>query len=232
MCSPDVQRLHGKYVMTFNSWGDKVGKPNQLFYITSDDLVHWSARHPLALNLTHADVDKRVIDAALAEADGGYYLMFKEQTQGVPKRPRIAFSSSLSGTFQFVEDGLPSLLMTDGKENNMIHENYEFIYTSNEWRLLSTDYPPQGEYLYTLKPGSRWLQWTEGYQLDIPLQTFNTDNRDNASALYDWRKHDSYYYLLYAGRTENTSYAKRGWNRLALARSKDLIHWSAAGDMR
>ena len=23
MCSPDVQRLRGKYVMTFNSWGDK-----------------------------------------------------------------------------------------------------------------------------------------------------------------------------------------------------------------
>ena len=23
MCSPDVQRLGGKYVMTFNSWGDK-----------------------------------------------------------------------------------------------------------------------------------------------------------------------------------------------------------------
>jgi hypothetical protein len=33
MCSPDVRQLYGKYVMTFNSWGDKPGKPNQLFYI-------------------------------------------------------------------------------------------------------------------------------------------------------------------------------------------------------
>jgi hypothetical protein len=28
MCSPDIQRLNGTYVMTFNSWGDKPGKPN------------------------------------------------------------------------------------------------------------------------------------------------------------------------------------------------------------
>src|SRR5580698_1199980 len=47
MCSPDVQQLYGKYVMTFNSWGDKPGKPNLLFYMTSDDLVHWTPRKPL-----------------------------------------------------------------------------------------------------------------------------------------------------------------------------------------
>jgi hypothetical protein len=117
MCSPDVQRLNGKYVMTFNSWGDKPGKPNQLFYRASDDLVHWTPRRTLGLNLTQAG-NQRVIDAALAPA----------------------------------------------------------------------------------------------------------------AAVYDWRKYDGYYYVIYAGRNEGQTYAKRGWNQIALARSKDLIHWSVPGE--
>jgi hypothetical protein len=32
----------GKYVMTFNSWGDKPGKPNQLFYMTSEGRARFS----------------------------------------------------------------------------------------------------------------------------------------------------------------------------------------------
>ncbi len=51
----------------------------------------------------------------------------------------------------------------------------------------------------------------------------------NAAAVYDWRKYDGYYYLIYAGRNEGQTYAKRGWNQIALARSKDLIHWSVPG---
>jgi hypothetical protein len=52
MCSPDVQFLYGQYVTTFNSWGEKPGVLGQLFYETSKDLVHWSARETLALSLT------------------------------------------------------------------------------------------------------------------------------------------------------------------------------------
>ncbi len=229
MCSPDVERLDKQYVMTFNSWGDKPGKPNQLFYMTSDDLVHWSRRRTLALNLTGAGPDQHAIDAALAFADGGYYLIYKEQTPGIPKRPRMAFAKSLDGPYKFVGDGLPALPMANGKDNGQIHENYEFVHTNNKWRLLTTDYVPQAPYLYTLQPGSHWLRWTQGYRLDIPVETFNTDNVANAAALYDWRKYDGYYYLVYGGRTEGHTYARRGWNQLGLARSKDLIHWSVPG---
>ncbi|MBN9614393.1 MAG: hypothetical protein BGO25_00165 [Acidobacteriales bacterium 59-55] len=232
MCSPDVQQLNGKYVMTFNSWGDKPGKPNQLFYITSDDLVHWSARHNLALNLTGAGSDQHAIDAALAVADGGYYLAYKEQRPGTPKRPRMAFSTSLDGPFHFVSDGLPVLLMRDGKDNGLLHENYEFFHTNHEWYLLTTDYIPQAPYLYKLEHGSKWLRWTRGYTFNIPMEKFNTVNVANASAIYDWRQYDGYYYLIYAGHTEGETYARRGWNRLGLARSKDLIHWSVPGASR
>jgi hypothetical protein len=225
MCSPDVQHLGGRYVMTFNSWGDKPGKPNDLFYMTSDDLVHWSQRRTLALNLTQ---DKRVIDAALAEVDGGYYLIWKEGTQGHMK-PRLAFGTALDQPFKFVGDGFPALLMADVSDNGLTHENYEFLDTQGKWYLLTTDYNPEGPYLYQLEPGSGWLKWTRGYRLETPKERFNTDHRDNAAALYDWRRYDGYYYLIYGGRTEGKSYAGRGWNQLGLARSKDLIHWFAPG---
>jgi hypothetical protein len=239
MCSPDVQLLYGKYVMTFNSWGDKPGKPNQLFYESSDDLFHWTPRKTLALNLTQIG-DQRVIDAALAAADGGYYLVYKEQTPGIHSRPRIAFSPSLDGSFHYLGDGIASLSMKDGKDNGFFHENYEFLHTNSHWYMLTTDYlhnsqnhdkyDVQAPYLYALEPGSHWLQWTRGYTFEIPQEKFNTDGIDNAAALYDWRNYDGYYYLIYAGRAEGQTYLRRGWNQIALARSKDLIHWSIPGE--
>jgi hypothetical protein len=238
MCSPDVQRLYGKYVMTFNSWGNITGKPNQLFYMTSDDLAHWSDRAPLALNLTKVG-DQHVIDAALAQADGGYYLVYKEQTPGIHSRPRMAFSTSLKGPFRYVGDGIVALLMKDGKDNGFFHENFEFIHTNGHWYILTTDYlhkrfnpikyDVQAPYFYRLQPDSNWLLWNQGYTFEIPREKFNTDSIANAAALYDWRRYDGYYYLIYAGRNEGQTYARRGWNQIGLARSKDLVRWSVPG---
>jgi hypothetical protein len=233
MCSPDVQLLNGQYVMTFNSWGDKPGKHDALFYMTSPDLVHWSERRTLAPNLTEGS---RAIDAAFAASDSGYYLIWKEGTEG-KMRPRLAFAKSLKGPFAYVGNGLPSLLWADGHdittEPPSYHENYEFLHTDEQWYLLSTDHGrkkgPLGPFLYKLEPGFGWLKWTGGHQLNTPLETFNTVDRDNAAAIYDWRQYDGYYYMIYAGVTERTSFARRGWNQLGIARSKDLIHWSAAG---
>lgn len=242
MCSPDVQQLDGKYIMTFNSWGDEPGKPNELFYMMSPDLLHWSKAKALALNLTGPN---RVIDASLAEADGGYYLIWKEGSPQGSMRPRLAFARSLDGTFAYVESGYPSLLSRDGKEDGLVHENYEFVHMNSQVYLLTTDYElqthdksrrqegarwsKQGARLYELDRKSHWLKWINGYRLAIPEEQFNTVNRDNAAALYDWRSYSGYYYLIYAGVTERTSYAGRGRNQLGLARSKDLIHWEVPG---
>lgn len=238
MCSPDVVKAGRQYILTFNSWGDTQkhtvlpDRRNSLFYMTSTDLVHWSVRKSLAANLTAGE---SVIDAALAPTNHGYYLIWKE-IKGMT--PQIAFSPSLEGTFAFVGSGHPSLLAMGEKEDGLIHENCQFVHTKHEWYLLTTDYtqPPPGKlaldpapYLYRLDSESKWLRWTKGYKLSIPVEAFNTDNVANAAALYDWRKKDGYYYLLYAGRDDEESYAGRGWNSLGIARSKDLVNWMVAG---
>lgn len=62
-----------------------------------------------------------------------------------------------------------------------------------------------------LKSGfSHWLRWIHGYTLEVPHEEFNAGKLADASVLYDWRKYDGYYYLIYAGRTEDQSYAGRG----------------------
>ncbi len=121
MCSPDVQRVGNQYILTYNSWENKVGKPNALFYKISKDLVHWSQAKTLAANLTG---DKGVIDAALAYTDKGFYLIWKPY---YVCGPRMAFIPSLDQPFRLVGDGTPSLLMADGMDNGLTHENYEFV---------------------------------------------------------------------------------------------------------
>jgi hypothetical protein len=152
----------------------------------------------------------------------------------------MAFSTSLDAPFHYVGDGVAALLMKDAKDNGCFHENYEFLHTNGKWYMLTTDYlhnhltpdkyDVQAPYLYALERGSHWLKWTRGYTFDIPQENFNKESIANAAALYDWRKYDGYYYLVYAGRSEGQTYAKRGWNQIALARSKDLIHWSIPGE--
>ncbi|MGH9396468.1 MAG: hypothetical protein ACRD18_06410 [Terriglobia bacterium] len=234
MCSPDVRKAGPGYELSFNSWGDEEGKPDQLFYMTSPDLVHWSARHPLAANLT---AGKRVIDAAVVDTGSGSYLIWKQNTDGHPK-PRVGFSRSLEGPWSFARSGAESgegsgfatLTMPDGKENGLIHENFTFIRAGGKWRLLSSDYPHgHHEILYTQLNSKNWLDWGKGLAIHVAPEGFNTLVHADAAAIYNWQKYDGYYYLIYAGRNEAKTYLRRGWNRLALSRSKDLVHWVPAG---
>jgi hypothetical protein len=227
MCSPDVQRLGETYVLAFNSWGDDPERPDQLFYMTSKDLQHWSPRQPLGADLT---AGHGVIDASVAPAGGGLYLIWKEGRPPQQMRTRLAEAKSLSGPWHFVGSGYPALKMASGQENGLTHENFEFLWIDGKLHLLSSDYPHgHHEYLYTLLDPSQTLDWGEGFELNIPAESFNQMAPCDAAAIYDGRKQDGYFYLIYAGRNDATTYLHRGWNRLALARSKDLVHWVPAG---
>jgi len=110
MCSPDLDVINGQHVMTFNSWGDLAGKPNQLFYSTSADLVTWSPMKPLAANLTAGD---RSIDATTTTANGRVYLFWKDGAGN----PRAAAAPSLDGPWSFAGNGSPTLLMRGSGDN-------------------------------------------------------------------------------------------------------------------
>ncbi len=242
MCSPDITQVNDAYYLTLNSWGDKPGSPNQLFYMRSNDLRHWSDRRPLAHNLTRG---VRAIDAALACAGDTWYLVFKIEQS---RRPVIASAPSLDGVWSLVGEEGALFYMSGGRESTSHHENFQFIEIDGRWRLLCTDYAPgdamsHHAHVYTISGTGEqredWLRWEAGYRLDIPVEAFNTLSRDNAAALCDWRERDGYIYLIYAGnnavrQSEFRGQASlrpwpRGWNKLGLARSRDLVRWFPPG---
>ena len=223
MCSPNITRIGDTYYLTYNSWGDdhSNGMPNQLFLATSKDLENWEKHIPLARNITidEEGAPRRAIDAAITYANDKFYLVWKAK-----QTPQIAVSTNITG------DSWRTL----GRPTEEWFENAEFIDINGKWYLLVTARGPKPErdHLPTLIPmlgdgveDSDWLGWGEFTFLNIPEESFNTDNRANASFLADWRHRDGYFYLLYAGRTENKSHAGRGDNKLGLARSMDLITW-------
>ncbi len=73
--APEIIELDGKFILTYNSWGDKFMKPNKLFYAVSEDLKSWDKHRPLALNVTK---NKRAIDVTLAYENGKYIINWKE----------------------------------------------------------------------------------------------------------------------------------------------------------
>lgn len=227
MCSPNITRVDDTYYLTYNSWGDDHpnGSPNQLFYAESKDLENWDKHKPLATNVT-VDEDggpRRAIDAAVTYDRGKYYLVWK-----AVQTPQIAWSNCMGA------DGWTTL----GRPIGSWFENGEFLKIDGRWHMLVTANPPGTKaHLPHLVPmindGSKvahWLGWGQMQLLDIPQEEFNTNRRANASFLADWREHDGYFYLLYAGRTESESHLGRGDNKLGLARSKDLKNWTVPGE--
>jgi hypothetical protein len=210
MASPDIKKIGDTYYLTYNSWGDKKGQPNQLFYATSKDLEHWEYDLPLASNITRG---KRAIDAAIAHYNGNYYLQWKEF-----QRPKIAWSTDMGATGWHRIGWVPGHWF----------ENAELIRIDGSWNIIATCRLHQPCIREMKGDGSEivhWKRWTWPRRLDIPMEEFNTDNIANAAFLADWREYDGYFYLIYGGRTEGQTHFKRGNNKLGLARSRDLIVW-------
>ncbi len=216
MTSPDISRIGGRYILTYNSWGDKEGQPNQMFYAVSDDLQHWDQDLPLAQTLTRGH---RVIDPALAQFAGRWYMAYKRHQE-----PCIAVADAL-GPDGWTDIGNPGLGW---------FENAQFLWFDGRWHLHTTmkndnrDHEPR---LFAMtadgSESHHWLHWEDLGWLTPPRQAFNTDHLANASSLLSRRDSDGHVYLLYSGRTSSAGFAGRGHNRLGLARSVDLKHWVA-----
>ena len=236
MCSPSVREHDGEVYLFYNSWGDKDRKPNQLFFARTTDLVKWEKHIPLAANLT---AGARAIDAEGWFANGKVYVLFKQRARWedgrLGDRTRLAVADAPHREFAYPGDGFVEFLMPDGKPNGNIHENYCLFEVDGQMHVLTTDYRPavHAPYIYRMAGGAtrdeNWLRWDSGFKLAVPVERFNTNHNANAAFLADWRRRDGYFYLLYAGRTEGESFARRGDNRLGLARSTDLMHWEVPG---
>lgn len=236
VCSPEIDYFDGRYVLTYNGWGDKKGKLNQLYYAVSDDLENWKKDIPLAREVTE---NYRAIDAEVALHNNDWYLFYKESRPfgHLPRvdLTRVATAPDLDGPWEFVYSGYVQFSPADTAHANLIYENYRLLEIDDVWHLIASGYWPHEPYLYEIGGDANdkgwWGVWKEGQMLEIPpKEGFNTAHKANAAHLQDWRKYDGYFYLLFAGNTENESFWTRGHNKLGLVRSKDLINWEVPGE--
>jgi hypothetical protein len=218
LCSPDIFSHGTQWYLTYNSWGDHPERPNQLFFAASTDLERWTPGRSLARDATQeGGRPVRAIDAAVAFAHGRYVLLWKERQVA-----QLAVAPAMAA------EGWRRL----GRPAQRWCENGQFIHIDGTWQVLLTGKPMDPFLAPVTKDGRRdedWLTWGEWRALHIPQEQFNTRHRANCPTLYDWRRHDGHFYLLYAGNTETVSHAGRGDSKLALARSKDLVNWSVPG---
>ncbi|HOU09561.1 MAG TPA: hypothetical protein PL044_02295 [Clostridiales bacterium] len=201
LCSPNLTLHGGVYYMTYNSWGDQEGRPNQLYYATSTDLEHWDFHKPLARSLTQG---RRSIDAAVWFTADGVLLVYKDgQTM------RFAMADDIGSD---AWTPVPSKVKA-------WYENYCFAQEDGRLYMMATNrlHLPV---ILEMRNGD-YGDWRVVKRLLPPQQGFNTDERANAASV-TWVPEQGRWLMIYAGRTEGVSHAGRGDNRLALAQSGSL----------
>ena len=218
VASPDVTRTrNGTYVVTYNSHTRDVDGLNKLYARTSLDFRTWSPPRRLAFDVRPLPTD-RLIDAALAHTKRGLFLGYnqKEDSFEVAWSP----SGSLDGPWQRL-----------GVADTGPFENYQFLEIDGVWHVLGTTVPVHRELLYRLAgppddPES-WLHWDLVRELQIPSEAWNHPPGEiaNAAFLCDARALDGYWYVFYAGSTELDRFGGRGYAKVGIARSRDLVRW-------
>ena len=218
VASPDVTRsTGGTYIVTYNSHThDRDGDP-KLYYRTSLDFRAWSAPRRLAPRV-RSGPDDYLIDAAAAHTGAGLVLAYNRNADDF----EVAWS--VSGA----PDGPWRHL---GVADTGPLENYQFLLIDGTWHMVGTTVPVHRELLFRLNgppddPQS-WLHWTLVRELAIPAQAWNRPPGEVANALFlcDARALDGYWYAFYAGSTELDRFGGRGYAKVGIARSPDLVRW-------
>ena len=234
VASPDVTKApDGTYVVTYES-NPRETQPkgeDKIYYRTSRDLVHWSTPRRLIPTI-HSSANERLIDPALAWTTHGLFLGYKLGTADAGQHFEMAWSrsGSIDGPWTFL--GRPNIHVY----NDTI-ENYQFLQIDGSWTLLATSNNLDRPWLFTLvgDPADPmgWLQWSSGRELEVPAEAWNRGvgvpsvnyEQENSAYLCDARRIDGYFYLLYNGTNELTTYGGWGHTKLGIARSKDLVSW-------
>lgn len=218
----------------------------RLVFRTSTDLVTWSDDRELFPALP----PDRNIDGALAWHGGRYSLGFK--TGVTLQRFNVARSEGpdLDGRWTGPEKAhagegcwIDKLLPIIGDNITRWAENYQFVRIDGAWRMIATgrhpdrpiDFGYMGShepFIYALSATGDtledWTDWVGKRWLQVPEQAWNTLMHANSAYLADWREHDGYFYLFYAGTDEETADG-RGHGRIGAVRSRDLVEWFLPG---
>ncbi len=233
VAAPQIVRdPDGTFVVTYQSDpGQRDGSEDRLYYRTTTDFATWSEPHPLAHSLAPAPQD-RMIDGSLAWTGNGLILGYKSGATGSDQAFQIAWSKSgsLEGPWHLV--GRPNVTVNGGTL-----ERYEFLGVGGSWHLMATSNVLDQPWLFTLAGNpdqpSGWLQWTHGYELEVPRQKWDSGpgvssvdyEWANASFLCNASRTDGYYYLLYAGSDELSQFDGWGHAEIGIARSRNLVNW-------
>jgi hypothetical protein len=219
----------------------------RLFYKTSPDLEHWSEGDDLFPALP----PDRNIDGALALQGDRFYLGFKKGATVQEFRVARSIEASIDGRWtdpQKAHAGegclLDKLIPIIGDTITRWAENYQFIRIDGTWRMIATARDParpidfgymrsHEPFIYRLGGPEdsleSWTNWVDKTQLMVPYEDWNTLMHANSAYLCDWRDHDGYFYLFYAGTNQETEDG-RGHGRIGVVRSKDLADWRLPGD--
>lgn len=204
----------------------------RIFYSSTEDLRSWS--RPVEA-WPSCQTGTRHIDAAIAYESGHYYAGFKSN-----QKFHVTRSKSNELDLQWEA---PVLAEAEGW-----CEAYQFIKIDGVWRMIATGRAPEGydtggndytgshePFLYTMQGDgtelAHWAHWAERRHIALSFSDWNKVMHANSGYLCDWRDHDGWFYLFFAGANDDTTYRGRGHCKVGVARSRDLVKWYLPGEM-
>ena len=222
MANPSITRLRNIYYLSFNSWGNKPGKPDQLFYMTSRDLKNWTFKTPLAPGLT---VNAKATRPSLVFSRGRWFLIYNHD-----KETQMAMTRGVRMPFERLGMGTPSFYSST--DTIVAHKKHQLIRFGNKWGLLASgnNFIP---YLYQLSTtgssGLGWLTWEGGYPLKVQRREIALAPPPESATLINMKRFGGYFYLFYVMNPSGETTQERGSSKIEVYRSTDLLYWAPAG---
>jgi hypothetical protein len=233
---PDVTWNGTQWIMAHNGgplegWAPGTSTPRLR---TAATLPTWSLPQQLLPGLSEA----RNLDPALAWEGAYVYIAFKrEQTLYLTRVAQGALGTTAWEPLQ------------QGSLGGAWGEQFQMLKLDGRWHMLATGrrtsllemlclawYPytcNHHPFLYTKTYSgaalAAWTRWGNRRELRVPQEEWNSAMHANGAFLADWRPHDGYFYLFYAGAADHESFNRRGHCKIGVARSRDLLSWVVPG---
>jgi hypothetical protein len=239
--SPDLIQIDDVWHMVYQFPDPDMPENRRLHLSTSSDLLTWSPPIDIAPDVLP---DQSIIDGALIRRGGHFFLGFKWRA------PQFFYVTRSENT-TLDQRWLPAERALTPVDHFFFGfaENYQFDSIDGDLRMIATARDPEGvrcpnlftcshePFIYELASGdggelAHWRLWRRKTQLAIPYEDWNPIMHANTGYLNDWRGRDGFFYLSYAGSLDSESFQGRGHGKIGLARSRDLVHWRVAGDVR